>query len=73
MLNYLTVDRPQKLKKESEKLISVLCYLHKDSGRVKVFVRVRPPRPQETSRKEPIAVNVQELSSQVRLKCSLIE
>ena len=36
-----------------------------DSGRVKVFVRVRPPRPQENSRKEPIAVNVQELSSQV--------
>ena len=36
-----------------------------DSGRVKVFVRVRPPRPHENSRKEPIAVDVQELSSQV--------
>lgn len=36
-----------------------------DSGRVKVFVRVRPPRPHENSRKEPMAVNVQELSSRV--------
>ena len=36
-----------------------------DSGRVKVFVRVRPPRPHESSRKEPMAVNVQELSSRV--------
>ena len=33
-----------------------------DSGRVKVFVRVRPPRPHESSRKDLIAVNVQELS-----------
>lgn len=39
-----------------------------DSGRVKVFVRVRPPRPHESSRKELIAVNVQELSSQVSFK-----
>lgn len=43
-----------------------------DSGRVKVFVRVRPPRPQENSRKEPIAVNVQELSSQVSLTQNLL-
>ena len=34
-----------------------------DSGRVKVFVRIRPPRPQESSRKELIAVDVQEASS----------
>ena len=43
-----------------------------DSGRVKVFVRVRPPRPQENSRKEPVAVNVQELSSQVSLNQNLL-
>lgn len=41
-----------------------------DSGRVKVFVRIRPPRPQESSRKELIAVDVQEVSSQVGSKCN---
>lgn len=44
---------------------ALIVSLVTDSGRVKVFVRVRPPRPQENSRKEAIAVNVQELSSQV--------
>ena len=43
--------------------VLILCVT--DSGRVRVFVRVRPPRPQENSRKELIAVNVEELSSKV--------
>ncbi|XP_022791929.1 kinesin-like protein KIF15 [Stylophora pistillata] len=39
----------------------------RDSGRVKVFVRVRPPRPNENNRKEQIAVNVEELSSKIHV------
>lgn len=38
---------------------------------MKVFVRVRPPRPNENSRKDQIAVNVEELSSKVSVKCHL--
>ncbi|XP_068708780.1 uncharacterized protein [Montipora foliosa] len=41
--------------------------LAKDSGRVKVFVRVRPPRPQESSRKELISVDVQDVSTQIHV------
>ncbi|XP_020614305.1 kinesin-like protein FLA10 [Orbicella faveolata] len=57
--------KPQKEEKQAQKTSSIK--VGKDSGRVKVFVRVRPPRPQENSRKEPIAVNVQELSSQIHV------
>lgn len=50
--------------------VLILCVT--DSGRVKVFVRVRPPRPQENSRKEQIAVNVEEISSKVSGKYNLL-
>lgn len=57
--------KPQKEEKQGQKTSTIK--VGKDSGRVKVFVRVRPPRPQENSRKEAIAVNVQELSSQIHV------
>lgn len=57
--------KPQQGEKQAEKSSSIK--VGKDSGRVKVFVRVRPPRPHENSRKEPMAVNVQELSSRIHV------
>lgn len=51
--------------------MQVFLFCVTDSGRVKVFVRVRPPRPNENSRKDQIAVNVEELSSKVSVRCHL--